>query len=223
MGLIKKLFDYAFKDNEASMEQMSEEEYLNIFIKGRSKTDIETTYDKAWEAKNFEIEHYWKRANYFWAFQVASFAGYFSVLNSKNYINNPEILFFVICIGIITSFAWTFTNKGSKTWQRHWEIHVDMLENNITGPLYKIVTSPKTYSVSKINEIVSNFIISIWTIMFIKYCMDNLTIDFSKSFAILEILSTIATLYFLFAMHFGYGRGRFGERKVKFFKRKFSI
>lgn len=222
MNFIKKIFHYVFTDNETEMEQMSDEEYLNIFIKGRSKADIETTYVKAWDAKNFEIEHYWKRANYFWAFQVASFAGYFSVLNSKNYINNPEILFFVISIGIITSFAWAFTNKGSKMWQRHWEIHVDMLENYITGPLYKIVTSNKTYSVSKINEIVSNFVISIWLIMLIKYYKDILTISFSKPFATLEILSLIVTLYFVFAMHFGYGRGRFGERKVKFFKRKFN-
>lgn len=222
MNLFKRIFKYAYKNDETQMKIMSEEEYLNIFIKGRNKSDIEKTYNKAWEAKNFEIEHYWKRANYFWAFQVAAFAGYFSVLNSKNYTTNPEILFFVICIGIITSFAWTFTNKGSKVWQRHWEIHVDMLENDITGPLYKIVTSPKTYSVSKINETVSSFIVSTWIIMLIKYYKDNLTVDFSKPFATLEILSIVATLYFLSAMHFGYGRGRFGDRKVKFFKRKFT-
>lgn len=223
MNILKSIWNFAFMDNEREMEVMSEKEYLEIFIKGRSKEDIETTYKKAWEAKNFEIEHYWKRANYFWAFQVASFAGYFSVLNARNYSSNPEILYFVICIGIITSFAWTFTNKGSKTWQRHWEIHVDMLENNITGPLYKIVTSPKTYSVSKINEIVSNFIISIWIIMLIKYFADNITIQCSQPLAYLEILSTIVTLYFICAMICGYGRGRFGERKVKFYKRKFNI
>lgn len=222
MNLIKEIFGFAFKDDEKEMEKMSEEEYLEIFINGRKKEEIEATYQKAWEAKNFEIEHYWKRANYFWAFQVAAFAGYFSVLNSKNYVKNPEILYFVICIGIITSIAWLFTNKGSKTWQRHWEIHVDMLENNITGPLYKIVTSPKTYSVSKINEIVSYFMVSVWCIILIKYFVDNLTIDCSKQWAYLETLSTIVTVYFICSMIYGYGRGRFGEREVKFYKRKFN-
>jgi len=223
MNVIKKVWNYAFQGNEKNMEKMTEEEYVEIFMKGRSKEDIATTYKKAWEAKNFEVEHYWKRANYFWAFQVASFAGYFSVINSKNYVSNPETLYFVICIGLITSFAWTFTNKGSKTWQRHWEIHVDMLENNITGPLYKIVTSPKTYSVSKINEIVSNFIVSTWLIMIIKYFKDNIIVDCSHPIAYLEILSSFITIYFICAMIYGYGRGRFGERKVKFYKRKFNI
>lgn len=110
---------FAITKDEVVMEKMTEEEYLNIFIKGRTREQIETTYKKAWEAKNFEIERYWKRANYFWAFQVASFAGYFSVLGSKASAENPQVVYFIVCIGFITALAWTFTNKGSKTWQRH--------------------------------------------------------------------------------------------------------
>lgn len=116
------------------------------------------------------------------------------------------------------------TNKGSKTWQRHWEIHVDMLENEITGPLYKVITSPKTFSVSKINEIVSQFIIMIWIILAIKYFGDHISFRFSQNCKIdYQVwLSSVAVLYFAGAMTFGYGRGRFGNRKVKFYKRKFS-
>jgi len=206
------------------MDFLSEEEYIQIFIKGRKKEEIETTYNKAWEAKNFEIDNYWKRANYFWAFQVASFAGYFSVLSSKSYTDSPQVLYFLVCIGCITSLAWTFTNKGSKTWQRHWEIHVDMLENEITGPLYKVITDPKTFSVSKINEIVSRFIFVIWIILAIKYYTDHSTFLYNKTSEIdYQIwLSTLTTIYFIGAMIFGYGRGRFGNRRVKFYKRKFS-
>ena len=63
MGLLKQLkniFEFAYTKDEPVMEQMSEEEYKQIFLNGRQKEDIETTYKKAWEAKNFEIEHYWK-------------------------------------------------------------------------------------------------------------------------------------------------------------------
>ncbi|HEU4790166.1 MAG TPA: hypothetical protein VFS71_10800 [Flavobacterium sp.] len=227
MGLkkiFKSFFAFAYTKEESIMEQMTEDEYIEIFIKGRKKEDIENTYKKAWEAKNFEIEHYWKRANYFWAFQVASFAGYFTFISSKGYENNKPVLYFIVCIGLITCLAWTFINSGSKTWQRHWEIHVDMLENEITGPLYKIVTSPKTYSVSKINEIVSRFIVTIWFILGIKYFQDNLTFKFTtwENINIQVLFSSLSVLYFISAMTLGYGRGRFGERKVKFYKRKFK-
>lgn len=223
-SIFKSLFEFAYTKDEVVMEQMSEEEYIEIFIKGRKKEDIETTYKKAWEAKNFEIENYWKRANYFWAFQVASFAGYFTFISSKGYENNPQVLYFIACIGFITCLAWTFINRGSKTWQRHWEIHVDMLENEITGPLYKIVTSPKTYSVSKINEIVSRFIVTIWFILGIKYFQDNITFKYTNWQNVDKQvwISSLSVLYFISAMTFGYGRGRFGERKVKFYKRKFK-
>jgi hypothetical protein len=121
-NFFKSLWEFAYKKNDLIMDEMPEDEYNEIFIKGKSPEEIKATYEKAWEAKNFEIEHYWKRANYFWAFQVASFAGYFTVIGSKAYETNPQVLYFVICIGLITSFAWTFINLGSKTWQRHWEI-----------------------------------------------------------------------------------------------------
>jgi len=221
----KSIWTFAFTKEESAMENMSEEEYKDVFINGRTNEEINTTYNKAWEAKNFEIELYWKRANYFWAFQIASFAGYFSVIASDAYKTNPQVLYFVVCIGFITGLAWQLTNKGSKTWQRHWEIHVDMLEDRITGPLYKFVTAPKTFSVSKINEIVSRFIISIWIFLGIKYFSEHISFAFStfKNIDFQVWFSSSSVIYFTFAMFTGYGRGRFGERKVQFYKRKFNV
>ncbi|MGH8568044.1 MAG: hypothetical protein ACREXU_08475, partial [Gammaproteobacteria bacterium] len=64
-------------------------------------------------------------------------------------------------------------NRGSKFWQENWENHVDLLEDQIMGPLYKTVvsravqnasaqstsyeyrdllTAPADFSVSKINH-----------------------------------------------------------------------
>jgi hypothetical protein len=222
---IKAFGQFAFTKEEDAMTKMSEDEYRDIFIKDKTKEQIKITYDRAWEAKNFEIDLYWRRANYFWAFQIASFAGYFTMIGSNAYRSNPQVLYFIVCIGFITGLAWVFTNKGSKTWQRHWEIHVDMLEDNITGPLYKFVTAPKTYSVSKINEIVSKFIMTIWFILALKYFADHITLEFSnwQSVDYQVWISSLAVLYFTSAMTNGYGRGRFGERKVQFYKRKFNV
>ncbi len=225
--LLDIIFFLIDKDKEI-LDKLTDEQYSDIFIKGRSKSDIEKSYNKAWEAKNFEIDNYWKRATYFWAFQVASFSGYILILNSTNYqatpVRHPQVLYFIICIGYITSIAWALINRGSKIWQRHWEIHVDMLEDAITGPLYKIVTTQKTFSVSKINDLVSRFFVCIWLLLTLKYFIDHLTLNPFSNVGIdwLIVFATILILYFTGAMYWGYGRGRFGERKVKFFARKFK-
>ncbi|SDF78309.1 hypothetical protein SPACI_034340 [Sporomusa acidovorans DSM 3132] len=80
---------------------------------------------------------YWKRATYFWTFIGVIFAGYFLLIKETNvnYLN----LFFVNCLGFIFSFCWYLVNKGSKFWQSNWEKQVDMLEERVHGPLYKIV------------------------------------------------------------------------------------
>jgi hypothetical protein len=83
-------------------------------------------------------------------------------------------------------------NRGSKQWQENWENHADLLEDNIIGPLYKVVTrrpryknpfwhpkgwwprvrttvvGPGPFSVSKINQIVSLFVIILWIGLVIK-------------------------------------------------------
>lgn len=225
---LQDLIFFLIEKDKKGLTKMSEEEYHDLFIKDRSDEELKLSYQQAWSAKNFETELYWKRAQYFWAFQIAAFAGYFGVLNSTNYTadipKHPEVLFFVVCIGLITSLAWALINQGSKVWQRHWEIHVDMLEEKVTGPLYKIVTTAKTFSVSKINDLVSRFFVVIWILLGIKYFIDHLTFNpfNNNGLNVLILSSSLLTLYFIGTMFFGYGRGRFGERKVKFYKRHFS-
>ncbi|MCH8170894.1 MAG: hypothetical protein IIB07_07150, partial [Bacteroidetes bacterium] len=68
-----KIWTFFFNNTKSDMIKIDKDEYRKMFIVGRSRKDIRRTYEKAWESKNFEIGNYWKRANYFWAFQVASF------------------------------------------------------------------------------------------------------------------------------------------------------
>lgn len=63
------------------------------------------------------------------------------------------ILLILISLGLIFSVAWTLAISGSKHWQENWEKHIDILEDYITGPLYKTIYYSKLfYSVSKVNK-----------------------------------------------------------------------
>jgi hypothetical protein len=133
----------------------------------------------ALDIRKFEIELYWKRAAYFWTLIAAAFAGYFIILGAKDMDDKRFMAFTVACIGFLFTFAWFQVNRGSKQWQENWENHVDMLEDRITGPLYKTVlsrppvddffekhvTGPGNISVSKTNQIVNLFTLCIWLLL----------------------------------------------------------
>jgi hypothetical protein len=111
---IKSIYRFFNSGSTPIKDEIYKEEYLNLFIKGKTKDEIKLLFEKVWDSKMKEIDRYLSRSTYAWAFQVASFAGYFSVISSKGYIDNPQVLYIVVCIGVITSFAWVFINQGSK-------------------------------------------------------------------------------------------------------------
>jgi hypothetical protein len=210
-----------FWNFKKSDKEITDSEYYNRLIKGETRKEIKYTYEKAWESKQFEIENYWKRANYFWLFQVAAFTAYFGFLNSKIYDKGTEVLYAVIAIGFLTGLAWVLTNIGSKQWQENWEMHVNKLEDFVTGPLYKIGTNQWTYSVSKINLIVSIFITLIWVILAIKYLVaENIKIsplqNSEPQWFIIGI--TFMTILFAVVMACGYGRSIMKFRNKKFYR-----
>ncbi|MBS1773367.1 MAG: hypothetical protein JST82_10945 [Bacteroidetes bacterium] len=232
-NLFKSLWKFFWNNKQQNTTDITLQDYENELLQGtksiiEGKTTHEVAYEKAWDARRFEIDNYWKRATYFWAFQIAAFAAYAAIINSEAYNSdpkkNPQILFIVICIGFITALAWALNNIGSKFWQRHWEKHIDMLEDKVTGPLYKIVYMHKTdatFSVSKINEIISRFFTVIWVVLAAKYVADNIYFTGTwRSIAWIEISSLIISIYFTGAMFMGYGRGHFGAADFSFKKRK---
>lgn len=228
MERITKFFYY---NKPSDLEKLEDkDEYLNEF-KGKSIDSDEKhfkAYEKAWDARKFEIENYWKRTTYFWAFQIISFTGYLAVLNSAFYnlepVKNPEVLFCIITIGYLTSTSWALINIGSKFWQRHWEKHIDMLEDGVTGPLYKTIYAHKTtrtFSVSKINEMISRYFVLIWILLGLKYFIDHLTLwNSTNNIAWVESIAFVISMSFTFGMFNGYGRGNFGASGFGYFKRK---
>ncbi len=129
----------------------------------------------ALDVRKFEIELYWKRATYFWVFTGAALAAYLAALTGKDLENRPQALLLTSCIGLVFSVAWYFVNRASKFWQSNWEVHVDLLENKVNGPIYKTVltkTAPwwkihgsYAFSVSKINQLLSLFVASVFLLL----------------------------------------------------------
>ncbi len=145
----------------------------------------EEALEHALDIRKFEIDNYWRRSNYFWALIAVALAGYAAIhgmehLDAKD---KSHLICVVSSLGFVLSVAWHLANRGSKQWQENWENHVDLLEDAVTGPLYKtvlgrpkprgkkesfsrIVSGPGPYSVSKLNQIVSCFSVLLWVVLF---------------------------------------------------------
>ena len=165
------------------LEPISHEQYDQLFPIEASSAPKETSGGRAAKAlataldiRKFEIELYWKRAAYFWAFIVAALIGYTSTL--KEGLDKTAAPIFFANMGFAFSFAWLCINRGSKFWQGNWEKHVDLLEDNVQGPLYKVIAfeAPRKFkilkafpfSVSKINQIISAYVAIFWFALVIK-------------------------------------------------------
>jgi hypothetical protein len=146
--------------------------------RNEQKSKAERALKLALDIRKFEIELYWKRATYFWAFLAVILAGYATVLVAKDTLPQIKLdaLLVISCLGIVFSLAWHFVNQGSKFWQENWENHVDLLEDEVNGPLYKTVMSRNgvqrwqpwqafPFSVSRINQILSSVVWALFVIL----------------------------------------------------------
>lgn len=156
----------------------SKTKYYHGFVRKRYEKALESALD----IRKFEIELYWKRAAYFWAFIALAFTSYFIIFTTDKIDsclkNETELL--ITFLGLFLSFSWFLVNKGSKYWQENWEKQVDLLEDKVIGPLYKTTVYKKdkydrihplrsyTYSVGKINQLLSFAVFLIWLILLAK-------------------------------------------------------
>lgn len=150
--------------------------YYELFKDKEDKTIsiklMKEAYRTALEMRKIELELYWKRATYFFVFITATLAGIYFVFNNSNDAKENDILTLCLSIfGQFVSLGWLSANRGGKFWIENWEKHVDLIEDYITGPLYKSIFNSDNYkkfkfnqaypfSVTKINHIIS-FVVSI--------------------------------------------------------------
>lgn len=190
------------------MEERTENQqnYLKEFSGGENNEKQREALKMALDIRKFEIELYWKRAAYFWTFIGATFAGYFLLINGNVKTAerlSPWHILIVTILGFLFSFSWFLVNKGSKFWQNNWERHVDYLEDDIMGPLYKTVTNPYKnsffnplteypLSVSKINQTLSLLVSIIWLVLVFNSLRDTLTRVEPWLILLIELGSVIA-------------------------------
>jgi hypothetical protein len=168
-----------------ALKKLGKDEYRSHFSFDLSGTPVSDKRNNALKValdiRKFEIDLYWKRTTYFWAFIAATLVAYCE--SAKTIANPGDSAYFLQEIfsiaGLVFSFAWIKMNQGSKFWQENWEAHVDFLEDTIQGPLYKVIsqrredpqhfidkfTRPQPFSVSKINQLISYFVFLIWCIL----------------------------------------------------------
>ena len=126
----------------------------------RQREIVTAALNRAEEIRRFEIGLYWRRALYFWGFNVAIFTGV-GVFMTASAPDQPNLLIEVTglllaLLGLFVTIAWWFMSEGSKAWQENWEEHVYFLEDDVTGRLMKtqFVGKSRFFSVSKINKCV---------------------------------------------------------------------
>jgi len=195
----------------------------NVFADKRKRA-----YELALEIRQFEIELYWKRATYFWTLLAATFVGYFALASSDKSVVHPGLLFLVSCIGLVLSTSWYLVNRGSKYWQENWERHVDSLEDDFAGPLYKMTISNEqfcfwnpwggyAFSVSKVNQLTSLFVAFVWLALAISSFPPW---HISACFAVHKpcILAAVTVIFLVLLIWKGQSGSQDKPRKVDFHK-----
>ena len=174
------------KNNKKTEKIKNRKEYLSLFPddnKSASERKRMLALKEALETREFEINLYWKRTGFFWAFITVIYTALFNVF--CKYLECPcKYSIFVPAISILAglgfffSLAWHMVNKGSKFWQENWEKHVALLERSEIGPLHDVYLNPRggnlkrwnptesfDFSVTKVNMWAS------FTIVFVTLCV----------------------------------------------------
>lgn len=193
--------------NKKKAKKISEEEYLGLFSKNKKKSEDmrHMALKEALEVRKFEINLYWKRTGFFWAFITVIYTALFHVICKYvdcpcRYVFFKPVILSLASLGVFFSFAWHMVNKGSKFWQKNWEKHVSLLEKSEMGPLHDVYLNPRKtgskwtpveeydFSVSKVNMWASSVVVIlsiccfVWTILFLFF---KFKVDFCNYFLIL--------------------------------------
>jgi len=186
----------------------------------KSESKQKLTLEKAHDIRKFEIDLYWRRTTYFSAFITLAFVGYFEILKTScGAINNMKdyLLLLITALGFILSLCWFFNNKASKYWQETWERHVELLEDEVTGPLYKTTLEygsgksskisplkPFHYSIPKINQLLSFVVVIVWACIFLytlfMIFQYNFCIHFEYGKPVFAVSILIGTIIVAFCM-----------------------
>ena len=141
---------------------------------------VKAALERAHDIRKFEISLYWQRSFFFWGFVVALLAGLGLILTAEHQNLGTRLMACgVSLLSFFITWAWLYIERGSKSHMENWEYHIDFLENDITGRLYKINLGKKNnfFSVSRITRTVIVAFLVFW-IGAILFTIMNLTLPF---------------------------------------------
>lgn len=76
---------------------------------------LEKAFDTAHDTRKFEIDKYWQRTAYFWAFITSVYVAYFHVLKEMfDFKHGSFVLVVISALALFFSFSWYLTSVGSK-------------------------------------------------------------------------------------------------------------
>lgn len=173
-----------FESHRMKQKLTSQNETVHIDEIDRKLCEI------ALETRKFEIDLYWKRTTYYWAFSAAIIAAYALVYTKKDPgVGSYTLLSVLALCGVVFSLGWYLANRGSKYWQENWEDHIAQQITKHYGPIFKILKCPEhkpicgisgfPYSVSKINQLTSGFLFFVWIVLLIVSLCKVGKVDFS--------------------------------------------
>lgn len=85
------------KEKTTRKRGLTSEEYIDILNESKpDKNEWKELLKIAMETRKFEIELYWKRANYFWLFVAAFFVAYYQTIPSENKQTEVENILFIV-------------------------------------------------------------------------------------------------------------------------------
>ncbi|HOA06298.1 MAG TPA: hypothetical protein PKM07_00215 [Spirochaetota bacterium] len=152
-------------------------------------------YEKAIEIRNFEIELFWKRSNYFLILNIAIATGIF-IKTDDNTMKLPLII-----LGIISSIFWVGINLGSKFWQDRWENKLAEIEE-------KEFPDNKLFSISldeSRNDVAKSFKFDPpRKYFFLKRITNFLILQKPSVSRIMISLSYVFTIFWIFVLFFKY-------------------
>jgi hypothetical protein len=178
----------------------------------RDSKQRHAAFSRAHQIRQFEIDLYWKRANYFWLLQAAVFTAFGLVWRDASARTWGLLPAALACLGFLTSLAGWFASQGSKFWQSNWEFHIDMLEDEFEGRLHKTVRIGGLgvrWSVSGINDRLNLCFVAFWLFVVvgasarafggrpIEWGLSLTGIDWDRTLLLALILSTAVAALFL--------------------------
>lgn len=176
---------------------------------------LHLAYNQASEIRKFEIELFWKRATFFWAFIVAIYTAYYHVLTviyksesttCVTYQHGKLPLVLLAGLGLFFCVSWLLSSYGSKHWQENWENHLMLLEDNVTGPLHKTYEHGKAFSESKI-VIAAGWVVSVCSYgLFVYEVAQLLQCKLEQTKGIDPFVITLVIAILVFVMLFAYAQ-----------------